>query len=85
MWNFSILLPLIIGDKIKADDPLWSCYMLLLNIVKYCTAQLTSVESAEHLATLIDLHHREFKKCYPAVSITPKLHYMVHLPGQLIK
>ena len=69
MCNFSILLPLIIGDKIPITERLWSCYILLLDIVKYCTAQLTSVESAEHLAALIDQHHREFKKCYPTVKI----------------
>ena len=85
MWNFSILLPLIIGYKIPVDEPSWSCYRLLLDIVRYCTAQLTSVDSAEHLAALIDQHHREFKKYYSTVSITPKLHYMVHLPGLLVK
>ena len=31
MWNFSVLLPLIIGDKIPDNEPLWSCYTLLLD------------------------------------------------------
>ena len=85
MWNFSILLPLIIGDKFPDDDPLWECYLLLLEIVKYSTAELTSLASAEYLAALIHQHHHEFLKCYPTVSITPKMHYMVHLPRLLIK
>ena len=83
MWSFSILLPLWIGDKIPDDQPQWECYLLLIEIVKYTTAQLTSIASSEYLAELIDQHHREFKKCYPSTSITPKLHYMVHLPRLL--
>ena len=85
MWNFSILLPLIIGDKVPDDDPLWECYLLLLEIVKYSTAELTSLASAEYLTVVIHQHHHEFLKCYPTVSITPKMHYMVHLPRLLIK
>lgn len=85
MWTFAILLPLMIGDKIPHDQSHWDCFLLLLEIVKYSTAQLTSSESSEYLAALIDQHHREFKQCYPSVSITPKMHYMVHLPRMLIK
>lgn len=85
MWTFSILLPLIIGDKIPYDQSNWDCFLLLLEIVKYSTAQLTSLDSLEYLAALIDQHYREFKKCYPLVNITPKMHYMVHLPRMLIK
>lgn len=85
MWSFSILLPLLIGDKVPDNQPLWECYLLLLEIVKYSTAQLTSIASAEYLAALIDQHHREFKRCYPLTSITPKMHYMVHLPTLLTK
>jgi len=47
MWTFSVLLPLMIGDKIPDGEPLWECYLLLLEIVKYSTAQLTSAASAE--------------------------------------
>ena len=32
MWNFSVLLPLMIGDKIPEDKPLWECHLLLLEI-----------------------------------------------------
>ena len=83
MWSFAILLPLLIGDKIPYDHPLWECYLLLIEIVKYVTAQLTFITSADYLSALIDQHHREFKKCYPLTSIMPKLQYMVHLPRLL--
>lgn len=85
MWTFSVLLPFIIGDKVPHGHSKWDCFLLLLEIVKYSTAQLTSSESSEYLTALIDQHHRDFKKCYPCVSITPKMHYMVHLPRMLVK
>ena len=40
-WNFAIVLPLIIGHMVPEDDPHWECYLLLLQIVKYCTARVT--------------------------------------------
>lgn len=85
MWSLAILLPLMIGDKIPEDEPLWECYLLLLEIVKYSTAQLTSLGTAEYLAAVIDHHHRVFRKCYPLTSVTPKMHYLVHLPRLLVK
>ena len=83
MWTFAIL-PLIIGDKIPLDDPLWECFLLLLEITKYCTARVTSSASASYVKALVDQHHREFTRCYPDKRHTPKMHYMVHFPTQLL-
>lgn len=83
MWNFSMLLPLMIGDKIPEDDPMWECFLLLLEITKLCTAKVTSIEASDYVKVLIEEHHRLFKSCYPGVSFTPKMHYMVHFPRLL--
>ena len=59
MWNFAILLPLIIGDGIpEEDNPKWECYLLLLEIVKVCTAKVTSGEMSDYLKALIEDHHQ---------------------------
>ena len=84
MWNFATYLPLLIGDKIPEDDPMWECHLLLLEITKYCTAQVTSKASAAYVAALIDQPHRTFKQCYPSRPLTPKMHYMVHFPRLLL-
>ena len=84
MWSFCTYLPLIIGDRVPEDDPMWQCFILLLEIVKYCTARITCSNSADYLAALVDQHHRDFRRCYPSTNFTPKLHYMVH-PPHLIK
>ena len=85
MWNFAVLLPLLVGDKIDEDDSRWECFLSLLEITKVCTARLTSVEAADYLRALIIEHHQLFRKCYPGVSLTPKMHYMVHFPRLLTR
>ena len=78
-----MLLPLIIGDKIPEDNTKWECYLLLLEVIKMCTAKVTSAEARDYVKALIEYHHRLFKLCYPTSSFTPKMHYMVHFPRLL--
>ena len=85
MWTLGINLPLIIGHKVPKDHPCWEVFLLLIDIVKFCTARVASAANASVLATLIDMHHRSFQQCYPNASITPKLHCMVHLPQQILR
>ena len=85
MWTFATLLPLLIGDLVPDEQPHWECFLILLQIVKQCTSKLISASSSAFIAALVDQHHRSFKKCYPDVMLTPKMHYMVHFPQQLLK
>ena len=86
MWNFAVYLPLMIGDKVPEEDPMWECFLLLLEIVKYCTTRVTSEEASQYVCALIDQHHRDFRQYYPHQSFTPKSHYiMVHLPRLMLK
>lgn len=85
MWTLATCLPLIIGHYVPEDDIHWECYLLLVQISKYCTAKVTSKVSVAYLRALIDQHHQEFRKCYPDASITPKMHYMVHFPQQMLR
>ncbi len=83
MWNLAVLLPLMIGDKVPNFDKRWESYLLLIEITKICTARITSIEISDYLAALIKDHHEVFRYCYPAVSMTPKTHYLVHIPRLL--
>lgn len=85
MWNLAVYLPFFIGDKVPEDDPHWECYLLLLEILWYCTAKVTCKPSTMYLASLIEEHHRTFCLCYPATSLTPKFHYIVHLPRLMLE
>lgn len=85
MWMLSIYLPLIIGDKVPQDEPLWECFLLLLDILQIVMARVLSSDLAGYLAALIDDHHSMFRHCYPSATIIPKMHYMVHFPSQILK
>lgn len=85
MWTLSIYLPLIIGDKVPYNEPLWECFLLLLDILQIVMARVLSPGLAAYLADLIYDHHSMFRRCYPSTTITPKMHYMVHLPSQILK
>lgn len=85
MWTRSIYLPLIIGDKVPYNEPLWEYFLLLLDILQIVMARVLSPGLAAYLADLIYDHHSMFRRCYPSTTITPKMHYMVHLPSQILK
>ena len=69
MWIFAINLPLIIGNKIPEDDTK-ECFLLLLDIVQFCTAKVSSSAHAGILEALIHDHHELFN---PNASVTPVL------------
>ena len=85
MWTFVILLPLLVGDLVHLEQPHWECFLLLLQIVKQCTAKVVSASSSGFIKSLVYLHHSSFKACYPGVALTPKMHYMVHFSSQLLE
>lgn len=84
-WALARMLPLLIGDLIPESDPHWLNYLLLLSIVDIIMAPKTTRATAAYLRDLIWEHHTAFKDLYPERPITPKLHYMVHIPEWMIK
>ena len=59
---------------------MWLCFFNLLEILKYCTARVTSEAASQYVSALMEYHHQQFKKCYPSQKFIPKSHYMVHFP-----
>ena len=85
MWVLAIHLPLMIGNNIPEDDTDWECFLTLLEILKISTARIVSKDLSNYLSALITNHHQLFTKCYPDSSITPKMHFMVHFPSQMMR
>ena len=79
MWLLARLLPIIIGAKVS-DDEWWANFILLLDIADYLLAPESSEDEASLLSTMISDHHEEFIRIYPSASVTPKFHYLVHMP-----
>lgn len=86
MWTIATILPLAIGDCVPVDHPAWECFLTLLKISKICTAKVIPPRIAEfYLSSLIEQYLQQFKECFPSVHMTPKMHYMVHFPQQILR
>ena len=80
MWLLGRSLPALIGSFIPSDDEYWECFRQFLSISRLLFAPKMR---EDHLATLqedIMSHHQKFVSLYPHNSVTPKLHYLVHMP-----
>ena len=84
MWLLGRILPAMVGQFIPREDENWCNVLLLLRITTYLFTPKITSDEADYLAILIEQHHETFRDLYPEESITPKFHYMVHMP-RLIK
>lgn len=82
MWLLGCLLPLIVGRYVPDDDAHWRCYMQLLRILTISTAIEVTEDTISILSFLIRDYLVAFNSLHPG-SITPKLHYLLHLPRQM--
>ena len=84
-WCLAVNLPLLIGNVVPEDDRHYQCYLILLAILSISMAVAVGTEDTCLLSAMIEDHHRRFILLYEHQSFTPKLHYMVHLPQQLLR
>ncbi|XP_006814527.1 uncharacterized protein LOC102801076, partial [Saccoglossus kowalevskii] len=78
------ILPVIIGHRIPLDDVYWKNTLRLVQIVLFCTSSYCTRDTAMYLKNLIAEYLYNFKSLYPKASFIPKMHYMVHLPTQML-
>jgi hypothetical protein len=83
-WCLAVNLPILIGQFVPSDDEHYYCFLTLLAILAICVATSVTAEDACLLATMTEDHHHRFCNLYPDQPVTPKMHYMVHLPSQLL-
>lgn len=82
MWLLGRLLPLMVGKYIPNDDPDWVCYLELLMILVLSTAVEVTQETISDLKLIVESYLFHYNKLYPS-SMTPKMHYLLHLPEQI--
>ena len=63
----------------------WLCIRMLWNIVQICTSRKISADDVAYLRVLIEDHHKLFAKIYPEASIIPKMHYLIHVPDDMLR
>lgn len=82
MWLLGRLLPVIFGKYVPDSDTHWKCYVQLLRILTISTATEVTDDTVATLSLLIRDYLTTFNSLYPD-SITPKFHYLLHLPRQM--
>ncbi len=85
MWLLGRLLPQMVGHLVPEGDEYWLNFLDLLQIVDRLLAPASAEDDAVYLSTLISDHHHQFKHLYPHASITPKFHYLVHMPRLILQ
>ena len=82
MWLLGRLLPMMVGEYIPEGDVHWACYLNVLRIVTIATAHEVTEGAVAILSLVIEDYLSQFNSLYPD-SITPKMHYLLHLPDQI--
>ena len=83
MLTLSQQFPMLVGDRILVDDPVWNHFLLLLKICKIANSLICTPNTIAYLRILIEEKLKNFKIIYPDAKCLPKHHYMVHYPSQI--
>jgi len=81
MWQLFHILPLLIGGDIAPSDQHYKCFMLLQDIACVLCSLVITLEQIPLLCIMIHDYFEMFTALYPNRPLTPKCHYLVHLPG----
>ena len=69
----------MVGKRVPHSDEYWTNYLDLLDIVDLLLAPELTEDNVAHLSVLVADHHKQFCHLYPHASVTPKMHYLVHM------
>jgi hypothetical protein len=78
-------LPFILGFNLLNCNFYWQNFLRLLQIVNISLCFFYNDLTVISLQSLIYEYLFHFKKLHPEVEFTPKMHYMIHLPKQLVE
>jgi len=74
-------LPVLIGDLVPEGDEDWDHFLQLMEIMDYIFSPQTTSASISFLRVIIEDYLTEFKQLYLERRLTPKTHYMIHIPS----
>ena len=72
----------MIGSFVETDNDHWHCFLQLWDICSIVCAFEVTDSDAIHLAWLVEAYLEELSTLY-RITMTPKLHYLLHLPKQI--
>ena len=78
------IIPFIMGECVPEDDKFWKYFILLQKIFDIVFSPIVSRGHCAVLRQLIEEHHSIFSEIYSNSFITPKFHFCIHYPEQII-
>lgn len=79
MMSFVHLFPLLVGDLVSVDDPVWQFLIILLKIIDIILRNFLDSPTVIMLESLIYEHHQSYLTLFRD-TLKPKHHFMVHYP-----
>ncbi len=77
-------LPFILKRFVSVEDLYYQLIIQMISIVQIYFTPVITVARIEELRDVIETHLKKFKELFSTVSITPKMHYMMHVPDQIL-
>ena len=79
------LFPFIVGEYVPESDEHWSLLLTLWDICTMVTSFTVTEEDATDIAWKIEVLLETYCELYPNSSFVPKMHYLVHLPDEILR
>ena len=77
-------LPFILIKYISPENSHYQLLLKIVLIVQICFSPVTSNARVQELRDAIELHLKTFKELFPLKNINPKMHYLIHIPDQIL-
>ena len=84
MWLLSRVFPFFGEQHAQGCANVWQVLVTMLQITAICLSRKISINIVAYLTGLIKEHLQLFKEAFNK-NITPKQHYLVHIPSQILK
>ena len=85
MWCLARYLPMLIGTQVPDDHEHWKSFLQLLKIVGIIFSPIVTPGVCAYVQVLIEEHLTAFGQLYPESTITPKMHYLMHYPRNMLR
>lgn len=80
MWELVNIFPFVVGKEVTSGDDHYDCFLLLTYISTILFSPVIAKQQIPLLRLLIEQYLEQFKSLYSNQPLTPKMHFLVHLP-----
>lgn len=86
MLALAFILPFILDEnEVVTNRPEYRVFLMMLELTSMLLSYKFSKTDANTAATLIKLYLQAWSDVYGSHTITPKMHYLVHIPHYIEK